>query len=134
MSPFVVDCSVTMAWCFEDEVSAFTDRVLESLRESEAFVPQVWSLEITNVLAVAERRKRITAAASTRFLELLAELPIRTDSGADPRRLLAVARQTGLSAYDASYLELAMREGFPLATNDRTLSAAARKSGVRLLG
>jgi len=76
---FVLDASVTLAWCFEDESNEYTDAILESLEFTEAFVPSVWPLEVTNALLVAERRKKLTKAASVRFLELLQELPIAVE-------------------------------------------------------
>ena len=133
MKPLVVDCSVTMAWCFEDESSPLTDRVLDGLTERTIVVPPIWPLEVVNVLVVAERRRRIKVADSARFLELLSELPIDVDSDADGAAILATAREGGLSAYDASYIELAIRRGIPLATTDRRLANAAKKLGVQLV-
>lgn len=133
MKPLVVDCSVTMAWCFEDESSPLTDRVLDGLTERTIAVPPIWPLEVVNVLVVAERRRRIKVADSARFLELLSELPIDVDSDADGAAILATAREGGLSAYDASYIELAIRRGIPLATTDRRLANAAKKLGVQLV-
>ena len=72
----VIDTSVTMAWCFEDEATDDTDAVLDQLQGDEAVVPPLWQLEVTNVLLVAERRARITEAQATRFLDLLLRLPI----------------------------------------------------------
>jgi predicted nucleic acid-binding protein len=87
------------------------------------------------VLVAAERRKRLTETESTRFLALLADLPLRVEQE-EPRRvtgeMFALARETGLSSYDASYLDLAMREGVPLATLHDALRKAAAKVGVEL--
>lgn len=134
MTRFVLDCSVAMAWCFEDECDSFADAALEALVESEAWVPSIWPLEVANVLLVAERRGRLAPADSARFLELLGGLPIVVDASG-PRAVhgpvLELGRRTGLSAYDASYLELAMRLGAPLATRDDRLRAAAAANGVR---
>ncbi len=118
---FVLDCSVTVSWCFKDEVSRYSEKALDLLSESEAIVPPIWSLEVSNVLLVAESEKRLSKAQGARFLELLRSLPIREEPSSlflsDALTLLA--REHGLSAYDASYLELAMRAGAPLATMDR---------------
>ncbi len=133
MSSFVLDCSVTMSWCFEDEADAYSDRVLDASRGARILVPAVWPLEVANVLAVAERRKRLAEADSTRFLELLASLPIRSEEtsfGRATGAILSLARELGLSSYNAAYLDLAMRSGVPLATRDRRLMAACRRSGV----
>ncbi len=133
MSGFVLDCSVGMAWCFEDEADRYADAVLDRLVEESALVPPLWPLEIANVLVVAERRRRLSKSDSARFLELVGALPIEVDTATpDPFHLLAVAREHGLSAYDAAYLALAMREGIPLATRDRALGKAARRCGVPL--
>jgi predicted nucleic acid-binding protein len=137
MAPqFVVDNSVVMAWCFTDEGTRYADRVLESLTVSTAVVPPIWPLEVVNVLLAAERRKRLTEADSLRFITLLSQLPIRFEPPPSTESLMAgilsLARQYGLSSYDASYLHLAMRNGFPLATSDHKLKAAATKAKIAL--
>jgi len=135
MTRLVLDCSVAMSWCFEDEADAESDRVLDALATCEALVPSVWPLEVANVLLVAERRDRLTPAASSRFLDLLGALPILVEEVPFERatsQVLAVARTSDLSAYDASYLELAMRTGSPLATRDERLKEACRATGVEV--
>jgi predicted nucleic acid-binding protein len=135
VSQVVIDCSVTMAWCFEDECDAYADSTLGALASAEARVPCVWSLEVANVLLVAERRDRIAPADSARFVQLLEELPIVVEHD-DRRRthgpVLDLARRTGLSVYDASYLDLAIRLGVPLATRDHELRQAASANRVQL--
>lgn len=131
----VLDCSMTMACLFEDEVSEQSEALLEAMAEgSVAYVPQLWSLEVSNVLLVAERRGRISAAQSAAFWEALRALPIETDeqtAGRASETTLHLARHYGLSAYDAAYLELAIRRSLPLATHDRKLAGAADAAGVR---
>lgn len=130
---FVIDNSVVMAWCFEDKANAYADSVLESLESAEAVVPAIWPLEIGNVLLVAERRRRLGKADVARFLELIGDLPITVEQETPARMLtdiLSLARQFDLSTYDASYLDLAMRSGLAIATQDRSLRRAARKCGV----
>ena len=130
----VIDASVTMAWCFEDEATPGADAALDLLRESRAFVPTIWSLEIANVLLVAQRRQRVSEAQVTRFVSLLGSLPITID--AEPveiSMLLSLGRRHSLSAYDAAYLELAERLGTPLATLDIKLADAAKTAGVQVL-
>jgi predicted nucleic acid-binding protein len=125
-----------MAWCFEDEADTYADSVLGLLTESEAIVPCIWPLEVANVLLVAERRKRLTEAASHQFTGLLNELPITVDYEAPDRamsQILFLGRQQGLSSYDAAYLELAMREGIPLATRDNRLRKVSGKCGVKVI-
>lgn len=136
MSSFVLDTSVTMSWFFEDEATPTSMEVLDALRNSQALVPSLWPLEVANVLLVAERRGRTNEARSSRFVALLNSLPIVVDSSTADQALattLHLGRQFGLSSYDASYLELAMREGCPLATQDEKLRSAAIKCGVPLL-
>lgn len=132
--PIVVDTSVTMAWCFEDEATDVTDEVLDRLRDEEAVVPALWQLEVTNVLLAAERRGRITEAQAIRFLDLLTQLRIRVDmSVTNVTAVLAAGCRHRLTAYDAAYLLLAERIGAPLATLDGNLMAAARTAGVELV-
>jgi len=129
----VIDASVAMSWCFLDESNAYSDIVLDALAEYEAYVPSIWPLEIGNVLLVAERRKRLSEADSTRFLALLKELPIHVEQEPPARmttEILYLAREYNLSSYDASYLDLAMRKELPIATQDSALLIAARKVKV----
>ena len=133
---FVLDCSVTMAWAFDDEDAPRAAAMRDRLGEDLAVVPAIWALEVGNALLVAERRKRLRRAEYARFVELLRALPI--DVGAAPAlgtlgSLLSLARQTGVSVYDACYLDLAAAHGLPLATLDKALGRAARQIGVALL-
>ena len=132
---FVIDNSVVMAWCFEDETSPYTDNVLGNLEFSTGFVPAIWPLEVSNVLLVAERKGRISEAGVTRFITLLDQLPIIIEQESPSRmfkEILALGREYSLSSYDASYLDLAMRKGLPIATLDKKLIAAARQCQVPL--
>ena len=136
-SDFVVDNSVVMSWCFSDEAQPYSDGVLDSLAEARAWVPAVWPLEVGNVLLVAERRNRLSRADSTEFLSLLWGLPIMIEQESPERmmgEILSLAREYGLSSYDASYLDLAMRKGLPLATSDKNLIKAANRCSVALFG
>ena len=133
---FVMDASVSLSWCFEDESTPYSDRVLERLRDNEAVVPGIWPLEVVNVLLLGERRGRLTEAKAARFLALLGALPISIESvehGRVVSVVWALARAQHLTSYDAAYLELAMREALPLATRDQRLAEAARRVGVVLL-
>lgn len=135
MSRFILDTSVAASWFFDDEGGDYSSTVLESLNNAEAFVPSLWPLKIANVLIVAERRGRCSEAEAVRFIELLDNLPITIDEDTAHRAMhttYQLAREYGLTAYDASYLELAMRLGAPLATTDRQLADAAQKAGVSI--
>ncbi|OGH04270.1 MAG: DNA-binding protein [Candidatus Lambdaproteobacteria bacterium RIFOXYD1_FULL_56_27] len=132
---FVIDNSVVMAWCFEDEASEYAQSVLASLQEAKALAPAIWPLEVGNVLLVAKRKKRLNEASQSRFLSLLRALPIQVVQESPERMLgeiLALAQEYQLSTYDASYLDLAMRLGLPLATADAALKGAAKRAGVAL--
>lgn len=136
MKQVVIDCSVVMAWCFEDEADKYADSILDMLASAEAVVPSIWALEVVNVLLVGERRNRLKEADTARFVELLRELPISVDNETSDhamREILSIGREQGLSSYDAAYLELAMRHGLALATRDTALRKAAKKSGVKLI-
>lgn len=133
---FVIDNSVIMGWCFKDETSQYADNILDKLEDGTGLVPSIWPLEICNVLLVAERKKRISEAGSTHFIALLEELPIIVEQESPERmikEIFALARKHKLSSYDASYLDLAMRKGLPIATLDKNLIAAAKRSKVPIL-
>jgi predicted nucleic acid-binding protein len=130
---FVVDNSVVMSWCFHDEMSEYADSVLDRLTDAQALVPGIWPLEVTNVLQMAQRKKRLGRAGSARFLVLLRSLPILVEQELPERvfaEIFSLADDTGLSTYDASYLDLAMREGLPLASLDKNLRKAAKTCRV----
>ena len=130
---FVLDCSLTVAWFFEDEADAYARAVEDSLHTASALVPALWPLEVANALLMGERRKRATEAKVTTFLGLLKSLPIILDDETETRawqRSIQLARTHQLSVYDAAYLELALRRGLPLATLDDRLKSAADASGV----
>jgi predicted nucleic acid-binding protein len=136
VSGLVLDCSIAIAWCFDDEAAPETDSLLERVRDEGAIVPAIWALEIGNVLTQAERRGRITEADSVARLQFLGALSVKADGETSHRawrEVLALARTEALTTYDAAYLELAMRSGLPLATKDRELAAAARRTGVKVL-
>jgi predicted nucleic acid-binding protein len=127
---------MTLSWCFEDEVSPAGQSVLERLADDVAITPAVWSSEVANGLRSAERRGRIGESELPGVAQLLRSLPIRTEELPLRRALadvLPLARALAISAYDASYIELAQRNGVPLATADDALASAAVAAGVDLL-
>jgi len=138
MNAFVLDNSVAMRWLLESGKAAdqrYAEAVLKSLLEAEAVVPNLWHLEAANVLVEAERRGELKPGETERFLSQLENLPIQVDMVTAPQafgRTLALARAFDISSYDASYLELAIRENLPLATLDRKLAKAATKADVGL--
>jgi len=125
-----------MAWCFKDERENSSEWLLENLGPWEAAVPSVWTFEVANTLIVGERRKRLSKLDVTNFLTFLAALPITIDENSTLRALssiLTLARDQNLSVYDAAYLELAIRDGLPLATLDMALKRAAGSLGVSVV-
>lgn len=136
---WVFDVSVAMAWCFDDERTPQTDALLDRLKTDPATVPNLWHLEVANVLAQAMRRKprpRITIAQRAQFLGMLAAAPINVDPQTASRAwaaTLQLADLHTLSTYDAAYLELALRLGVELATLDADLRKAALATGLKIL-
>ncbi|MGO9270858.1 MAG: type II toxin-antitoxin system VapC family toxin [Terriglobia bacterium] len=135
MNSVVVDASVALAWCFPDEASQYADGVLVALRGQAIVVPAVWGLEIANAVLVGERRKRLKQPEILRFVALLEGLSIFPEGQAvseSVHNVLPLARAYGLSAYDAAYLELAIRHHAALATLDGDLQKAAKRAGIRI--
>ncbi len=129
----VVDVSVAAAWCFPDEQADAAERVLDGLPRLGGVVPGIFRYEIRNVLIVNERRGRIDQSDSARFLLRLRNLRLLHDDTHDEETVMALARKHALSAYDAAYLETALRRGDHLATLDRNLANAATVEGVALI-
>ena len=134
---FVLDNSVTMRWFLGDgqpRELTYAGNVLDALQHARALVPVIWGLEVANVIARAEGKDLVPEARSAAFLEMLDDVDIEVDSATFTHALsdtLQLARRYKLSAYDASYLELALRLGLPLATLDGNLQSAAKKAGVK---
>ena len=131
--PFVLDTSIPACWAFQDEQDPRAEAAFVRIQTEEAVVPCLWWFEIRNILVVNERRKRITESDTGVFLRDLAGLRIRVDRDPEEGVILRLARTHRLSVYDASYLELALREAIPLATLDADLTAAARAEGSGLI-
>lgn len=134
--PFVLDASVAVAWCFEDEAFAYTDHVQDLLTADTAVVPAIWALEVANALQFGERRQRLAGGDVLRFVEMISALPITAENPLVPRDLgpvLNLARAHDLSSYDASYVELAARHGLPFATQDGRLRAVAERLGIPMV-
>jgi predicted nucleic acid-binding protein len=135
LTGIVVDASVALAWFLPDEASEYADGVLVALAGRTVIVPAVWVLEITNAVLVAERRKRVKQPDVRRFVELLGGLTIveQSQTVADTvSNVLPLAREYDLSAYDAAYLDVAVRQKAPLATLDSALQKAGRSAGIKI--
>jgi len=133
---FVVDNSVALAWCFEYEQTEAIMSLLDRVCDEGANAPQLWPIEALNGLLMAERRKRIDSVLRRRLTGFLQALPIEIDTetaGLTWTEIAELAERHRLTSYDATYLELALRLGLPLATTDKALAAAAASAGVSLL-
>jgi len=134
---FVLDNSVTMRWLFGDgspSDQTYAKQVLASIPEASVLVPGVWSLEVANGIARAEKKFGLTEARSAEFVHALQQMHIQVDSETSVHAMgdtLQLARRYNVSAYDAAYLELALREGLPLATLDEGLIKAVKKAGAK---
>jgi len=136
MNRFVLDCSVCVAWFFEDEFSEYSELVRQALLNKGvvAVAPSIWPAEVSNVLFQAERRKRINAEQVNQAVRVLSQLPINVDylPLGSMGHVLRLCRTYELTSYDALYLELALRENLPLATGDKKLKTSAVAAGVAL--
>lgn len=141
MSGFVLDATVSMAWCFTDEATELTETLLTRLTEltDHALVPALWLYEVVNVAEIAVRKGRITEEKAAAFLESLADLPIEIESQTRAMMFVSVvsvralANRYKLTGYDAAYLEVAIRHNLPIAALDNALAQAARAAGVDLV-
>jgi len=131
--PFVLDASIVHDWAF-DEGDPTAALARERFRSDVGLVPGLWWYEVRNGLIIGERRGRATEEYSRSFLADLAQFPITLDAVPDEAAVMTLARRHRLTVYDESYLELALREGVPLATLDRPLANAARVERVALVG
>ena len=135
MKRFDLDRSISAWWFRVDESNDAAQAVLERLCKEEAVVPALWTVEMANVLVVAERRHRISPADAARALEVISDLPVIVEPAdfSTMKSCRIIARECSLSCYDACYLEVAHRLGLPLASLGLKLIAAARKNGIPLL-
>jgi predicted nucleic acid-binding protein len=134
---FVLDCSVTMAWCFLDEATPTTVDLFHRAVNDSALVPYLWYLEVTNTLMLSERKARLNFTQVIEFIALIQSFDIEVDTQDTDQvfaSLFPLCRSHGLTSYDAVYLDLAMRRQLPLATLDESLRKAAKKAGVKVLG
>jgi len=138
VSRFVLDASTVLTWCFPDEEAQKAQEISERIAGGDTVVvPAFWRHEILNALLVGERRKRLTTELIQTFIADLNRLPVVFDDGATPETVFnktqALCRKHGLTAYDAAYLEIAMRDRYALATTDDDLKRAAIAEDVPVL-
>ena|SRR5579859_2654601 len=128
MADLVVDASIASAWCFPDEQTEYTNGVLESVSQSlEAFTPSLWAYEVRNSILMGLRRGRISEVDANAFLDSLADLNIHLVHPVSYDAVFRLAQISGLTVYDAAYLDLAMREGSRLASLDDAFTSNRRK-------
>ena len=136
MTGWVLDTSMALAWGFPDESAPAADRFWDEVeRGARLVVPALWWYECANALVVARRRDRLSEGQCRRMSALLASLPVETaavPSGVDLLRLQLVAVRSGLTAYDATYLDLAQTVAAGLATLDERLASAASDLGLTI--
>jgi predicted nucleic acid-binding protein len=133
----VLDASITLAWCYEDETTEAVQRSFDIVRTNGAWVPVLWLWEVANVLQMNVRRGRHNAKFRDCALADLALFPIKEDAEAGRQAWsgsLILAERHSLTVYDAAYLEVALRRGLPLATLDRDLGRAASAEKIQVLG
>ena len=130
---FVLDASVTIAWVMSDEHHPMADLAFQRIRTDSAIVPAIWWYEVRNTLLVSERRHRISASDSARFLSDLSGFGIEVRPPENGQRTIELARIHNLSIYDAAYLALAAEQALPIATLDEALRRAAQAVGVPML-
>ena len=133
---FVADASVAIAWVHPAQATVDTDAMLDHLAAGDSLVvPALWALEVTNALTILRRRRKLTADETRMAINILRDLPMTIDHEGTAvafTRLVDLAWEHGLTVYDATYLELAIRRKLPLASNDVHLKQAATRSGVTL--
>ena len=132
--PFVVDASVAACWLLPDENDHRADAAFDRFPKDTALVPSLWWFEMQNIFLSSERRGRLNASTTAQLLSLLNQMPIQTDRHTNEMELMTIARRHKLTAYDAAYLELALRQHLPLATLDTALMRAAKAEGVNVIG
>ncbi len=137
---FVLDASIALTLCFEDEFTAYSEKVQDALlRGSTAHAPSLFQLEVTNTLLMAERRKRISLDEIKLNLQRLQAFPIQLHESSQPRmnslylnRIIELAKRRTLTCYDAAYLDLAIQLSLPIATLDTAIKLAAKAEKVPL--
>lgn len=132
--PFVLDNSVITGWYIEDQATDYTEAIAAKLETDRAIVPALWQLEFANVLKTACSRGKLDIEAARQIVDTICALPIEIDQDTPaPRQLFELAMRYNLSSYDAAYLELAMRHGLPIASQDSKLRDASNTAGVTVI-
>ena len=130
----ITDVSVTLSWCFPDEEeNRKADEAIDMLIKNCGLVPSIWWYEVRNAFLMGERRGRISPEETVAFLKKLKQFPIEIDKSPPLDSSLTIAREHSLTVYNASYLELVLRENFPFNTLDKKLLASARALSIQII-
>jgi predicted nucleic acid-binding protein len=132
----IADISVVLRWLFEEDQTAEALKILPLIQKQGLLVPPLWWCELENGILMGERRARKSPTEMSAFVKLVRSLPIQTDDIARHRvsdTIIALGRQRGLTAYDAAYVELAIRSGSALATFDEAIRRCAPGLGIKIL-
>lgn len=129
---FVIDATIFGAWVFSDERNSYSEAALNALMKQKAVVPSLWWYETRNLLIINEHRGRIRTEDTNTFLQEFDKLPISTDQDAQKDIIIKLARKGSLSIHEASYLELSLRLGCPLATLNKKLAHVSFQEGASL--
>ena len=132
----VLDSSVTLSWCFQDESTSATDELLDRVGAIGAVCPALWPLEVSNGLLMSERRGRVDPRRRQQLLNFIRDLPVEIDVDGVSRvwgPINQLALRFTLTAYDTAYLELAQRLALPLASLDQAMRSAAYQLGISVL-
>ena len=134
MSAIVLDNSVILSWCLQDETEPLAENAMHRVVEYGAVVPGIWWYELRNALVMNERRGRLSAADTAATLADLRQLRISLDQAHDGSVVVALARVHNLSVYDGAYLEVALRRTLPIASLDKRLLQAAAALKITIFG
>ena len=131
--PFVLDASIAVGWVVAKQATAYGRRMRLRARREPYHAPALWRLEVANALISLERRGAISSEAAAAAIDILDRMqPILHEATMPLVDLLRLARKFGLSAYDASYLALALELRMPLACGDGSLRAVLARAGAKL--
>lgn len=134
LTDFVLDASATMVLVMDDEPEGPVMPIVHALAAGDPLVPMLWDFEVASALMLARRTGRLDDEELARSMHTIGVMGCERDrEPPDIALLIATADAHGLTAYDASYLALALRRGVPLATVDRALVRAAEECGVPLV-
>jgi len=132
MKAVVIDASMAASWTVDDEKTEIGDSILDEVKDGQPIAPSLFWHEYRNILVSNQRRGRI---AKERVYVLLQEIRLLKieERNPDDKSVISLAFRHDITAYDAAYLALAVRDYAVLATNDRKLARAALAEGLELL-